>query len=313
MAQPTDARLAELTAKLEHGIQDLYASGQYAAYLSAMSKFHHYSFANALLILLQCPTASRVAGFHTWKKEFGRQVKRGEKGIQILAPCPVRQYVWQEAKDPQTGQPLRNPDGTPKMETSIATVTRFKVAHVFDVSQTEGRELPALAVAELTGDVENFQAMYDCLTACSPVPVAEDFIPGAAKGYFSPSEGRIVLRPGMSQVQTVKTLIHEIAHAKLHDPTKVSRSEQKARREKEVEAESIAYVVCQHFGIDTSDYSFGYVAGWSKGKDLSELKASLDTIHSTAGEIIAALENNCLERQIPAQPTPPKRHYEYQH
>lgn len=313
MALPTDERLAELTEKLEHGIQELYASGQYAAYLSAMSKFHHYSFGNALLILLQCPTASRVAGFHTWKQEFGRQVKRGEKGIQILAPCPVRQYVWQEAKDPQTGQPLRNPDGTPQMETSIATVTRFKVAHVFDVSQTEGRELPALAVAELTGDVENFQTMYDCLATCSPVPVMEDFISGAAKGYFSPSEGRIVLRPGMSQVQTVKTLVHEIAHAKLHDPAKVLRSERKARREKEVEAESIAYVVCQHFGIDTSDYSFGYVAGWSKGKDLSELKASLDTIHSTAGEIIAALESNCLERQISAQPTLQKRHYEYQH
>ena len=153
MALPTDERLAELTEKLENGIQELYASGRYGAYLSAMSKFHHYSFGNALLILLQCPTASRVAGFHTWKKAFGRQVKRGEKGIQILAPCPVRQYVWQEAKDPQTGRPLYNPDGTPKMETSIATVTRFKVAHVFDVSQTEGRELPALAVTELTGDV----------------------------------------------------------------------------------------------------------------------------------------------------------------
>lgn len=313
MALPTDERLAELTEKLENGIQELYTSGRYGAYLSAMSKFHHYSFGNALLILLQCPTASRVAGFHTWKKEFGRQVKRGEKGIQILAPCPVRQYVWQEAKDPQTGRPLYNPDGTPKMETSIATVTRFKVAHVFDVSQTEGRELPALAVTELTGDVENFQTMYDCLAACSPVPVMQDFIPGTAKGYFSPSEGRIVLRPGMSQAQTVKTLVHEIAHAKLHDPAKVLPEEQKARREKEVEAESVAYVVCQHFGIDTSDYSFGYVAGWSKGRDLSELKASLDTIHSTAGEIIAALESNCLERQIPAQPTLQKRHYEYQH
>ena len=155
--------------------------------------------------------------------------------------------------------------------------------------------------------------MYDCLAACSPVPVMQDFIPGAAKGYFSPAEGRIVLRPGMSQAQTVKTLVHEIAHAKLHDPAKVLPEEQKARREKEVEAESVAYVVCQHFGIDTSDYSFGYVAGWSKGRDLSELKASLDTIHSTAGEIIAALESNCLERQIPSQPTPKKRHYEYQH
>lgn len=313
MALPTDERLAALTEKLEHGIQELYASGRYAAYLSAISKFHRYSFSNALLILLQCPTASRVAGFHTWKKEFGRQVKRGEKGIQILAPCPVRQYVWQEAKDPQTGQPIRNPDGTPKMETRIATVTRFKVAYVFDVSQTEGRELPALAVSELTGDVEDFQTMYACLSACSPVPVAEDFIPGTAKGYFSPSEGRIVLRPGMSQVQTVKTLVHEIAHAKLHDPAKVLPEERKGKREKEVEAESVAYVVCQHFGIDTSDYSFGYLAGWSKGKDLSELKTSLDAIHSTAGEIIAALEKNCMERQTPTQPTPGKHHYEFQH
>lgn len=309
---PTAERLAELTERLERGIWELYDSGQYAAYLSAMSKFHHYSFANALLILLQCPTASRVAGFHTWKKEFGRQVKRGEKGIQILAPCPVRQYVWQEAKDPQTGQPIRNPDGTPKMETRIATVTRFKVAYVFDVSQTEGRALPALSVSELTGDVENFQAMYDGLAADSPVPVTEGFVPGEAKGYYSPSEGRIVLRHGMSQVQTLKTLVHEIAHAKLHDPEKISPEERKARQEKEVEAESVAYVVCQYFGIDTSDYSFGYVAGWSRGKELAELKASLDAIHSTAGEIISALEHHGMEWQAPAPPVPNKQNHEHQ-
>lgn len=309
---PTEERLAELTERLERGIRELYDSGQYAAYLSAMSKFHHYSFANALLILLQCPTASRVAGFHTWKKEFGRQVKRGEKGIQILAPCPAQRFQEVPVQNPDTGQPLQNPDGTPKTETRLVPTTRFKIVYVFDISQTEGRALPALSVSELTGDVENFQAMYDGLAADSPVPVTEGFVPGEAKGYYSPSEGRIVLRHGMSQMQTLKTLVHEIAHAKLHDPEKISPEERKAREEKEVEAESVAYVVCQYFGIDTSDYSFGYVAGWSRGKELAELKASLDTIHSTAGEIISALEHHCMERQGPAPPVPNKQNHEYQ-
>ena len=294
MKNPTDERLAELTNKLENGIKELYASGRYAEYLRAMSKFHRYSFGNALLILFQCPTATRVAGYTTWKRDFGRNVKRHEKGIQILAPCPTRQYVWQEVTDPHTGKVLCNPDGSPRMETQLVTVTRFKVATVFDVSQTEGKELPALGVTRLAGDVENFAAIYDKLTALSPVPVEVDICPGEANGYFSSAENRIVLRPGMSQIQTVKTLVHEIAHAKLHNTKNIPPEECKQRREKEVEAESIAYVVCQHFGIDTAEYSFGYVAGWSRGKEMDELKSSLDLIHSTAGEIIAALDDTCM-------------------
>lgn len=295
MAQPTDERLAELTDKLENGIRELYASGRYAAYLSAMSKFHRYSFGNALLILLQCPHATRVAGYTTWKRDFGRNVKRHEKGISILAPCPTKRYIWTEAKDPHTGIVRRNPDGSPIMETSLVTVTRFKVATVFDVSQTEGRELPSIGVTQLTGNVEDFQYYYDSLVAVSPVPVVVDRVPGNANGYFSSSEQRIVLRSGLSEVQTIKTLVHEIAHAKLHDAPKVPAEQQKDRRQKEVEAESVAYVVCQHFGIETSEYSFGYVAGWSKDKELCTLKDSLDVIHKTAGEIIATLEGSQKE------------------
>ena len=297
MTYPTDERLAELTDKLENGILELYSSGKYAAYLSAMSKFHHYSFGNALLILLQCPYASHVAGFTTWKRVFGRNVKKQEKGIQILAPCPRKQYVWREAKDPATGNVIQNPDGTAKMETVLITVPRFKVATVFDISQTEGRELPSIGVTRLTGDVEYFSEYYEKLVALSPVAVEIDTVPGEANGYFSAAEQRIVLRPEMSQIQTIKTLIHEIAHAKLHDQSDVPPEKRKPRSEKEVEAESIAYVVCQHFGIDTSEYSFGYVAGWSKGKELTELKESLDCIHTTAGQIIAALDDPGMEHQ----------------
>ena len=304
MKNPTDERLAELTNKLENGIKELYGSGRYAEYLRAMSKFHRYSFGNALLILFLCPTATRVADYTTWKRDFGRNVKRHEKGIQILAPCPTRQYVWQEVTDPHTGKVLCNPDGSPRKETQLVTVTRFKVATVFDVSQTEGKELPVLAVTRLTGDVENFAAIYDKLIALSPVPVEVDICPGETNGYFSSAENRIVLRPGMSQIQTVKTLVHEIAHAKLHNAKSIPPGEHKQRREKEVEAESIAYVVCQHFGIDTAEYSFGYVAGWSRGKEMDELKSSLDKIHSTAGEIIAALDVTCMvHAQAKSKPT----------
>lgn len=290
MPPVSDERLAELTDKLENGIKDLYASGRYAEYLAAMSKFHHYSFKNALLILLQCPTASQVAGYTTWKQKFGRQVKRGERGIKILAPCPTIRSVERECKDPGTGQIMYGPDGKPLTEWRRDSVTYYKVVTVFDVGQTEGRELPNIGVSELSGEVEDFANIYDRLAALSPLPVEQDRVPGTAKGYTSFIEGRVVVKPGMSQVQTIKTLIHEIAHAKLHNPDFLSEDQKKARREKEVEAESVAYVVCQHFGIDTSDYSFGYVAGWSRGRELAELKASLDVIHSTAGEIINTIQ-----------------------
>jgi len=293
MPPVTDERLAELTDRLENGIKELYASGRYAEYLAAMSKFHHYSFGNALLILLQCPTATSVAGYNDWKKKFGRQVKRYEKGIQILAPCHFTYLVEYEKKDPDTGRTLYGPDGKPLTEKRRENATRFRIATVFDVSQTEGRELPSLA-SELSGEVPDFENVYARLAALCPLPVELGPVPGTAKGYASFAENRVVVRSGMSQVQTIKTLIHETAHAKLHAPDFLSENP-KPRQEKEVEAESVAYVVCQHFGIDTSDYSLGYVAGWSRGKELAELKASLNVIHSTAGEIINAI-----------QPSPPE-------
>lgn len=288
MPPVTDERLAELTGRLENGIKELYASGRYAEYLSAMSKFHHYSFGNALLILLQCPTATSVAGYNDWKKKFGRQVRRYEKGIQILAPCHFTCLVEYEKKDPATGRTLYGPDGKPLTERRRENATRFRIATVFDVSQTEGRELPSL-VSDLSGDVPDFENVYARLAALCPLPVELGPVPGTAKGYASFAENRVVVRSGMSQAQTIKTLIHETAHAMLHPPDFLSEFP-KPRREKEVEAESVAYVVCQHFGIDTSDYSLGYVAGWSRGKDLAELKASLSVIHSTAGEIINAIQ-----------------------
>lgn len=289
MAYETDERVAELTDRLESGVKELYASDSYAQYITAMAKFHHYSFGNALLILFQCPHASNVAGYGTWR-QLGRQVKRGEKGIQILAPCGFRAVMEREKIDPRTGQTLYGPDGQPLTEKVNVSPNRFKIAHVFDLSQTEGRELPQIGVSELSGDVADYTGIYDRLAALSPLPVEQEDFQAAAKGYTSFTEGRIVIRPGMSQAQTIKTLVHEIAHAKLHKPADILAGEpQKKRREKEVEAESVAYVVCQYFGIDTSDYSLAYVAGWSRGKELAELKASLDVIHTTAGEIIDAI------------------------
>ena len=289
MSYETDDRVAELTEQLENGVKDLYASDNYAQYISAMAKFHHYSFGNALLILFQCPHATNVAGYNTWK-QLGRQVKKGEKGIMILAPCNFRATLEQEKIDPQTGKTLYGPDGQPLTEKVKIAPNRFKIAHVFDLSQTEGRELPQIGVSELTGDVEGYTGIYDRLTAISPLPVEQENFHRSAKGYTSFVENRIVIKPGMSQVQTIKTLVHEIAHAKLHKPEDLlAEPKPRDRRQKEVEAESIAYIVCQYFGIDTSDYSLAYVAGWSKGKELTELKASLNVIHSTAGEIIDAI------------------------
>ena len=286
MPYETDERVAELTERLENGVKELYASDNYAQYITAMAKFHHYSFGNALLILFQCPQATNVAGYNTWK-QLGRQVKKGEKGIMILAPCNFRASLEREKIDPLTGQALLGPDGKPLTEKVKISPNRFKIAHVFDLSQTEGRELPQIGVSELTGDVADYTGIYNRLTALSPLPVVQEDFQRSAKGYTSFTENRIVVKPGMSQVQTIKTLVHEIAHAKLHKPDDildVPRPDE--RRRKEVEAESIAYVVCQHFGIDTADYSLAYVAGWSKGRELTELKGSLNIIHATAGEII---------------------------
>ena len=310
MPYATDERVAELTEQLENGVKELYASDSYAQYITAMAKFHHYSFGNALLILFQCPHATNVAGYGTWEL-LGRHVKYGEKGIMILAPCNFRASLEREKIDPLTGQALLGPDGNPLTEKVKISPNRFKIAHVFDLSQTEGRELPQIGVSELTGDVSDYTGIYDRLTAISPLPVVQEDFQRTAKGYTSFMENRIVVKPGMSQVQTIKTLVHEIAHAKLHRPDDILAIPAPGeKRQKEVEAESIAYVVCQHFGIDTSDYSLAYVAGWSKGKELTELKASLNVIHATAGEIIDAISPPLPkpERQLSQAPEKkPKR------
>ena len=307
MPYETDERVAELTERLENGVKELYASDNYAQYITAMAKFHHYSFGNALLILFQCPQATNVAGYNTWK-QLGRQVKRGEKGIMILAPCNFRASLEREKIDPLTGQALLGPDGKPLTEKVKISPNRFKIAHVFDLSQTEGRELPQIGVSELTGDVADYTGIYNRLTALSPLPVLQEDFQRSAKGYTSFTENRIVVKPGMSQVQTIKTLVHEIAHAKLHKPDDildVPRPDE--RRRKEVEAESIAYVVCQHFGIDTADYSLAYVAGWSKGRELTELKGSLNIIHATAGEIIDAISPPPAPERTPEQARNPQQ------
>lgn len=305
MTQTQEDRLQELTDKLENGIKELFASGRYAEYLAAMSKFHHYSFGNVVLIMLQCPTATHVAGYNRWKKDFGRQVKKGEHGISILCPCPQTRWMQKQKTDQVTGQPIFSPDGSPIMETVRVTIPRFKIGTVFDVSQTEGRELPSIVTAELTGEVDCFPELFDSLVSLSPVPVTEGEVPGAAKGFFSSEEQRIVLRRGMPQLQVTKTLVHELAHARLHDRTKLPVEAQKERSQKEVEAESIAYVVCQYLGLDTSDYSFGYVAGWSSNKELRELKESLGVIQSTAGEMISKIEASLGRNQEP-EPVAPR-------
>lgn len=307
MPYKTDERVAELTERLENGVKELYASDNYARYITAMAKFHNYSFGNALLILFQCPHASQVAGYGTWEL-LGRHVKYGEKGIMILAPCNFRASLEREKIDPLTGQTLLGPDGNPLTEKVKISPNRFKVAHVFDLSQTEGRELPQIGVSELTGDVADYTGIYDRLTAISPLPVVQEDFQRSAKGYTSFTENRVVVKPGMSQVQTIKTLVHEIAHAKLHRPDDILAIPTPGeKRQKEVEAESIAYVVCQHFGIDTSDYSLAYVAGWSRGKELAELKASLNVIHATAGEIIDAISPPPPKPERQLSQTPEKK------
>lgn len=269
-------KVQKLTDQLETGITELFNSEQYAAYLSTMSKFHRYSFGNILLILLQCPGASQVAGYGDWKKNFGRQVKRGERGITILAPCPYRRREEVEETAP---------DGSTATTIQLVQRVGFRTVTVFDVSQTEGKPLSEL-VHKLTGDVADYERMTEAICALSPYPINIEAFPGAAYGCCNFVEQRILVQPDMSQVQTIKTMIHEVSHAKLHAPIEDGDGEtppqRKRRFVREMEAESVAYVVCQHFGIDTADYSFGYVAGWSHGKNLSQLKASLELIRNTS-------------------------------
>lgn len=294
-------KLKEITDRLEQGITELFDSERYKEYLRVMSKFHNYSFNNTLLIAMQKPDASLVAGFSAWKNNFGRNVMKGQKGIKIIAPSPfkIRQEV--EKIDPHTQKPIIGKDGKPVTEEKEIKIPAYKVVSVFDVSQTEGKELPDIAVDELTGDVDRYKDFFAALEKTSPVPIAFENIEGGSHGYYHLEDKHIAINEGMSELQTLKTTIHEIAHAKLHDiDLNAPKDEQQPRvdrRTREVEAESVAYTVCQHYGLDTSDYSFGYVAGWSSGRELSELKSSLETIRSAAAEIINSIDENLAELQ----------------
>ena len=293
-------KLKEITDRLEQGIAELFDSERYREYLKVMSKFHNYSFRNTVLIAMQKPDASLVAGFSAWKNNFERNVMKGQKGIKIIAPSPYKIKQEMQKIDPHTQKPIIGKDGKPVTEEKEVTIPAYKVVSVFDVSQTEGKELPDIAVDELTGDVDRYKDFFAALEKTSPVPIAFENIEGGSHGYYHLEDKRIAINEGMSELQTLKTAIHEIAHAKLHDVDLNAPPEQQNRVDRhtcEVEAESVAYTVCQHFGLDTSDYSFGYVAGWSSGKEMTELKASLETIQTTAKELITEIEGHFTELQ----------------
>ena len=268
-------RIKEITDQLEAGIQELFESDKFKDYLTCMSKFHNYSLNNTILIAMQRPNATLIAGYKAWQKDHDRTVRKGEHGIKILAPCKYKVTVEseKEGEDPKELEYLK-----------------FKITHVFDISQTEGKELPSLGIDELSGGVDEYRSMYKALLRVCPVPIVQEEIKGGAKGYYSDAEQRIVIQTGMSEMQTIKTMIHEIAHQKMHSSGSRTLDMPIDRRTKEVEAESVAYTVCQKLGLDTSDYSFGYIAGWSSGRDVKELKASLERIRSAADELITAID-----------------------
>ena len=296
--QNSAERMKEITDRLETGIQELFESERYKSYLTTMSKFHSYSFNNTLLIAMQ--GGQLVAGYNKWRDDFHRNVKKGEKAIKILAPAPFKAKKEVQKLDAQ-GRPVMGKDGKPVTEVQEIQVPAFKIVSVFDVSQTEGEPLPSIGVEELTGSVERYGEFFKALEQTSPVPIGFEDIPGGSHGYYHLTEKRIAIQEGMSELQTLKTAIHEIAHAKLHaiDPEApaIEQADRPDSRTREVQAESVAYAVCQHYGLDTSDYSFGYVAGWSSGKDLKELKASLETIRATAHELITTIDGHLAQLQ----------------
>ena len=297
-SQNSADRMKEITDRLETGIQELFESERYTAYLTSMAKFHSYSFNNTLLIAMQ--GGQLVAGYNKWRDDFHRNVKRGEKGIKILAPAPYKMKKEMPKLDEQ-GQPVMDKDGKPLTEVQETQVPAFKIVSVFDVSQTEGEPLPSIGVDELAGNVEQYEDFFKALEQTSPVPMAFEDIPGGSHGYYHLTEKRIAIQENMSELQTLKTAIHEIAHAKLHaidpDAPVTKQADRPDSRTREVQAESVAYAVCQHYELDTSDYSFGYVAGWSSGKDLKELRASLETIRATAHELITTIDGHLAELQ----------------
>ena len=282
-----DNTIEALTQKLEDGIRELNESDRYRDYLNVMSRFHHYSMNNQLLIAIQKPEATLVAGYKAWtKKGLERHVRKGERGITIFAPAPYRAKRLREKKDPETGNVILDAEGRPQKEIVEITVSAYKTATVFDISQIEGKELPAITET-LTGHVRNYDMLLKAVRGSAGIPVTFEDDLGAANGCYYPSENRIAIKKDMSESQTLKTLIHEITHSRLHD--KVPGSV-KDRRTAEIEAESVAYVICQHFGIDSSQYSFGYISGWSSSKDLEEFRSSLRTIHDSSKELICDIE-----------------------
>lgn len=287
MAGKREQQMKEITERLEQGVKELFTSEMYTEYLKTMSQFHNYSFNNTMLIAMQKPEATLVAGYQAWQKKFKRQVKRGEKGIQIIAPAPIREKEEVEKFYPVTNEPILRPDGKPETEEIEHIIPRFRLTTVFDISQTYGEPLPELETPELMGSVENFEIFMQAIREVSPVPIRFDETLSGVKGYYSNVNKEIVIQQGMSESQTMKTGVHETTHAKLHDRDIMEElGEKKNQMTREVEAESVAYTVCQYFGLDTSDYSFPYIAGWSSSMDMKELRSSMDTIRKTAGEMI---------------------------
>lgn len=298
MAGKREEQMKEITERLEQGVRELFTSEKYTEYLKTMSQFHNYSFNNTMLIAMQKPSATLVAGYGTWNKKFNRQVKRGEKGIQIIAPAPIRQKEEIEKFNPETNEPVLRSDGQPETEEVEHIIPRFRVATVFDISQTYGDPIPELETPELMGSVENYPIFMEAIESVSPVPMRYAEIEGESKGYYSNTEKEIVVQDGMSEKQTMKTAVHEVTHAMCHDRDIMEElGEKKNRMTKEVEAESVAYTVCSFFGLDTSDYSFPYIAGWSGSMEMKELRSSMDFIRKTAGSFIDSMVENIQSLQ----------------
>ena len=299
MANNIEKQLKEILERLEQGVKEIFTSERYTEYLNTMSKFHNYSFNNTLLITMQKPEATLVAGYQAWQKKFNRHVKRGEKGIQIIAPTPVREKQEIEKIDPDTQEPIIGEDGQPETEIVEMIIPRFRVATVFDVSQTEGEPIAELEVPELTGSVQFYDTFMQALQNISPVSIRMMNVEGEAKGYYHQTEKYIAIKEDMSNVQTMKTGVHEVSHALLHDREVMdAEGVLKDQTTKEVEAESIAYIVCNHFGLDTSEYSFTYIASWCESRDMKALKASMDTIRKTSAEVIENIEAQMHELEM---------------
>lgn len=309
--QTSKDRMREIVDSIENGIKELFESDKYRQYLSTMSRFHRYSVNNTMLIYMQRPDATHVAGFNKWRDQFGRNVLKGEKGIRIIAPTPYKKKVEEIKTDPETNAPILDADGKAIIEEKEIRIPMFKVVSVFDVSQTAGKPLPQLA-ADLSGNVQQYEVFMEALRRASPVPMEIKPVARDTDGFFSIKAQSITIRAGMSEVQTVCAAVHEIAHAKLHDYEHMTELAddgetilvpgEKSRNTEEVEAESISYAVCQYYGIETGENSFGYIATWSKGKELKELRASLETINKTASELITDIDRHfaeiCKERGI---------------